>query len=63
MRALLGGVCVWVVLASVQRRLFVKYYGFGSSCLGTSGEVIEPVSSTLQIGVSPKAAELCSVSE
>lgn len=28
--------------------------------LVTSGEVIKPVSSTLQTGVNPKAAELCS---
>lgn len=52
-------VCVKVVL---QRRLFCKCYGFSSRC-GTSGEVIKPVNSTLQTGTSPKAAELCAVSE
>lgn len=41
-------VCVWAALASVQRKVFRKCYGFGSSYHGTSGEVIKPVSSTLQ---------------
>lgn len=52
---------IWVVLASVQRRLFSKYYGFEAA--GMLGEVIKLVSSTLKMFVSQKAADLCSVSE
>lgn len=52
---------IWVVLASVQRRLFSKYYGFEAA--GMLGEVIKLVNSTLKMFVSQKAADLCSVSE
>lgn len=51
----------WVVLASVQRRLFSQYYGFEAA--GMLGDVTKLVSSTLKMFVNPKAADLCSVSE